>query len=211
MPVEIDNEVVLPLRVLKQPDPCVSPGGDCGACVLGAITGKKIEEVYSLFKQKVEAFSHPCLADALYTARAYGLIDRLVVNVPFWAPISSSAWYGAAAWDFAIEWFSYIRMGLDAGYYGIASVDSKRSGPLSHPDHAILIAGAREIAIPIQDAEGKVTAHRIDQEILISNSSKSSPPEEWVEVKTFLTKWGGYNAYLARPGNGIKAEMSLAS
>jgi hypothetical protein len=136
--------------------------------------------------------------EALTHALWEGLLDRLVSDIPTWSVWDPQKTWGLASWGMFPEWFRYVRMGLDAGYYGLASVRFDQKGPGGETDHIVLICGAREKSIPIEEG-GKTLGYRIDQEILVSCSSTSSPPEEWIETKKFLLERGGFNIILVRP------------
>lgn len=190
------NVVILPKRVVPQPLPHLHPGGDCGACVLAGLVGVSLPEAYEIAERKVEeGFSWHSMRQALYHLKARGRVDRFICDVPFWrgGAIDAMATFGYPAWTQALEWFSYLRMAFDAGYYGIACVNHAKAGPFRGPDHFVLLAGAREMRPPPGEGGG------IDQDILVSCSSRATPDEEWVEVRDFLKERGGYNLFLARP------------
>lgn len=204
------NEVILPRRVVPQPAPQLYPGGDCGACVLGGLLGITVAEVYERFQRdgKVEAFSWSETRSALIKAQWQGLLDRVIDTVPIW-PIRVDAHliWGLPAWSMGQQWFSYVRMALDAGYYVTAAVDLDKAGPITEkagkrlvtePDHYVMIVGAREREEPIELDSGTKGA-RILQEVLVSCSSTKTPDEEWVEARGFLRERGGYNVLMARP------------
>lgn len=193
------SNVLLPRRVVSQPIPFIVPGGDCGACVLGGLLGLSVADVYTRYAQdgKPASFGHVELHNALLQAHYQdGLIDRVVAAVPIW-PYALPKWdvpWGLPAWSQALQWFDYVRMALDGGYYALAGVTFEQGGPFAGIDHIVLLCGAREVRIPI-DAGGA----RIEKEVLVSCSSTKSPDEEWVNVGDFLSKRGGYNVLLARP------------
>jgi len=196
------GSVVLPRRVAAQPVPFLHPGGDCGPCVLGGLLGCDVQSIYaSLGKDPAkDSFAGPEMYDALEKLLSAGAIDRLVTDIPWWVPWKSSSFFGAPAWEISLEWFQYVRMAIDAGYYGVAPVVHQKNGPLECPDHWVLIAGARVVEEEII-REGKRLGATLRTELLISNSSTTSPavPEEWVRVGEFLKHWGGYNLFLVRP------------
>jgi hypothetical protein len=203
----IRGEVVLPKRVIQQPVPNVQPGGDCGACVIAGLTGLAVPEVYERFEcwkryfgetmEQALARREPTLGwhemvSLLHQGLAHdaGFFDRTITDVAFWpCEIEMIMQYGRPSVNMALEWFAYLRMGLDAGYYAIANVDhGKKGGPA---DHWILIAGAREV----WPEESGV----IHQQLLVSCSSRSTPDEEWVNAHDFLKERGGFNLLFARP------------
>lgn len=190
----IEEVVVLPRRVIPQPTPNLYPIGDCGACVLGGLFGLTVPEVYARFRGKVESFSWWEMHKALYQADSEGLADRIVTATPDWPQTThpaTRAW-GTPSTMVNLEWFSYIRMAIDAGYYALANVDSTRSGiGGSGPNHWVLLCGTRVV----RPEECGV----IRQEVLVSCSSRSTPDEEWVWGLEFLRDRGGFNVLLARP------------
>lgn len=187
--------VTLPRRVAPQPIPPLYAGGDCGACVLAGLLGISVSDAYGFRRDReVSAFSWSEMNGALWRAQAHGLIDRLIDDVPRWMVPDAVRTYGDLATQQSIGWFRYITMALDGGCYGICAVDSEHRGP-HHVmiDHWVMIVGARRVEVPIEHGA------RIDQELLLSNSSTKCPSEEWVGVHEFLGSWGGFNVLLARP------------
>lgn len=190
--------VILPRRVLPQPKPAISPGGDCAACSLGGLLGfLSVQEVYEKFSSGLARGTTWSEArDRLYEAKAEGLIDRLVTDVPVWPPEwQAKMTWGLPGWSMSLEWFAYMTMAFDAGYYGLTSISHKGLGPVTHTDHSVLLCGVREREEPVI-VEGKKLANKIIQELLVSCSSKG---DYWVEVNEFLERSGGFNVLLARP------------
>jgi len=186
--------VTLPRRSLRQPQPNMNPGGDCAACALGGALGLTVPEVYARLREgKIQGATWFDARDALHRARAAGLADRIIVDVPIWpwAGYEPRAWFGLAASAQAMPWFAHLRMALDAGYYGIAEVSYRRAGPLGLPDHQVLLCGVREVWP--EEGVGGVIRH----EVLVSCSAGAA--EEWVDVDDFLTQRGGFNVLLVRP------------
>lgn len=190
----IADEVVLPLRVRPQPQPHFNVGGDCGACVLAGLLGWTVDEVYALICDgKVDSIGYSEMQRIL---RAHpGLLDRTIWEAPLgWPLYDMQRAFGAPAHLQGSPWFAYVRMAIDAGYYGIANVDFHKRGALGHgPDHWVLICGAR-LRSPPPGESGRVW-----QDVLVSCSAKSSPDEEWVDAHYFLRERGGFNLLLARP------------
>jgi hypothetical protein len=209
MDVIVREEVVLPRRVVPQPQPFVVPGGDCGACVLAGILETSVTRVYEdIYRGRKEALSRPELENVLREIERKGLLDRLVIDVPLWPPSwRMSLAFGHAGHLSFPEWFAYVRMAMDAGYYGIASVIFDRSGVGTkvppNTDHVVLICGARTVEVPLDHMPG---VSRFDEEVLVSCSARSSPNEEWVEVRDFLATRGGYNLILVRPRSAPRGD-----
>jgi hypothetical protein len=193
MPVRF--EVVLPKRVKPQPLPHIVPGGDCGACVLGGLLGLEPADVYKRFEIDVPktTISYHEMYSVLWNAQGREL-DRIITDIAEWrggSHVDVVRTWGSPSWTQAQGWFSYLRMGLDAGYYAIANVNHAKAGPWQAPDHWVLLCGAREVW---PEASGG-----IDHQVLVSCSSRTTPDEEWVDVHEFLEKRGGFNLYFARP------------
>jgi hypothetical protein len=151
-------------------------------------------EVYKRFNIDIEKHSlgwHE-MKHALHQAHADGDFDRIVLETPEWPQrVEMFRTYGNPSTNQASEWFNWVRMGLDGGYYALALVDHAQKGQA--PDHWVLIVGAREVWPDGSEGGG------IDHEVLVSCSSRSTPDEEWVEVHRFLKNRGGFNPFLARP------------
>lgn len=191
-------EVTLPKRVVPQPVPFLDArqAGDCGACVLAGLLDSTVLDIYAKYLPERAGFTHHVMRNALFTAKADGLLDRVLDEPPlFPAAVRNPAW-GYPSAEMSLAWFSYFCMAIDAGYYGVASVNFHAHGYPAHMDHFVLLCGVREVSKPHATIPG---AARIDQEVLVSCSSTRSPDEEWVEVDLLLRTRGGYNALLARP------------
>lgn len=195
----VTSETILPRRAKPQPQPHIESGGDCGACVLSGLTGLSIEDTYDLLLKEGSP-SRFEMIEALNFAQSEGLVDRIIEGVPLWSTRDVYLAFGASGYLNAREWFQYLRMAAEAGYYGIASVVFDKTGAEGkippETDHVVLLCGARERLVPHETMKG---AGCYDLEVLVSCSAKSSPDEEWVEVTSFLTNRGGYNATLVRP------------
>lgn len=187
--------IVLTRRVCPQPVPHLNPGGDCGACVLAGLLEWSIPDVYQrLLGGAVEPVNRDDMRRALWSGYSLGLVDRIADDAPLcWEVYDPHRTFGSPAHLQGGPWFAYVRMALDAGYYGLAEVDHRRGGPLGQgKDHWVLICGAREVPPP---PPGGAVA----QDVLVSCSSKSTPDEEWVDARAFLRDRGGFNLLLARP------------
>ena len=193
---QITGEVILQKRVIPQPDTRIYKDGDCGACVMAGLFAIEVQEVYKEFNDgKINAFSWHGMHGILGKAYWNGYLDRFVDDIPYWPVSDSLRTWGQPSYMFNLSWFNYVRMAIDGGYYGIAGVDLDKKGPYSGLDHWIMICGVRVVERPLKHVKGS----SLDQEVLISCSSKITPAEEWVEVRNFLTKRGGYNVLLVRP------------
>ncbi len=187
------GEVVLPRRVHTQPTPAVVALGDCGACVLGGVLDIPIERVYDELVEKREALTTGEMERVLRVASYKGLIDRLIQDPAQW-PLSGhpDRTFGRPAWREALPWFCYVRMAIDAGYYGVTIIDTdgKRGGM---GNHWILICGARNRGLAAYD-------NTLTGEVLVSDSRRSvGGVDEWVEAGELLKNRGGYEIMFARP------------
>lgn len=190
-----EAEIVLPRRVVPQPVPFISDGGDCGACALAGMAGlNHPQRIYDLFPKEAgitqegdapKGFSWREIRSILHSLKARGYFSDLMVDVPLWMPWGADLHYGPAGYMVSPQWFRYLKMALQAGYYAIANVVFDKTAPEALPDHVVLLTGAR-----LRDGWS---------EILVSCSSTRTPDEEWIEVSKFLRTRGGYDIYLARP------------
>lgn len=193
------SEVVLPRRAIPQPTPVISPhGGDCGPCALGGVLGwSSPRDVYDRLREgETKAFTWWDMRHAVATAGWQGLIDRSIGDVPLW-PFErhpGHLCFGLTGAMMSDAWFRYVRLAIDAGYYGLAQVDQSREGPESETDHYVVIAGARFVFVPHADGGGSYL-----EEILVSDSARCGPAEEWIEARRFIRERGGYNVILLRP------------
>lgn len=187
----IVSEVILPLRVATQPQPQLYARGDCGACVLSGLMGMSVEEVYTNYSTSgVPApFTWISMREALRSARLAGHLERLIDAAPTWHLPEYAYTFGMMGWQLHSPWFRYIRMGMEAGYYGLAVVNLEKLGPILDIDHYVLLCGARTV----------YEAGCFSNEVLVSCSATNTPDEEWVDVKEFLRYRGGFNTLLAKP------------
>jgi len=191
------DEVILPQRVIPQPQPPLNAEGDCGACVLGGVLGLTVEQVYERVG-KVQAFSWDGVYHFLWDALGRDEIDRLVWRAPTWPVTECHRGFGNPAWLMADDWFRWIQMAIDGGTYPLLNYAIEGGGPLQSPDHFAMIVGCRQVRTrKVMDSGTKFAS--IDRELLISCSSTRTPPEEWVEVGDLLRERGGYNCFLVRP------------
>lgn len=177
------GEVVLPRRAHTQPSPIIHQPGDCGACALGGALGISIAEVYTLFGSE-GITGHSEMARCARCASTQGLADRIIDEPAEWPRAQYLRSFGYPARHQHLPWFQYVRMAIDAGYYGLACVDMEATGG---PDtnHWLLICGART------EARGRMTG-----EVLTSCSVRG---ERWIEAREFLRDWGGYDVLFVRP------------
>lgn len=179
------GEIVLPRRARLQPRPEIHQGGDCGACVLGGVLDLEVAEIYRRFDSK--GLTHLGeMQRCLRCAASDGIADRIVENYCTWRTYMRES-FGHPAFFNYLDWFNYVRMAIDAGYYGLAEVDMHGD---VYPDtnHWILICGAR--------TKGCVMGETLTGEILVSCSVSG---ERWWEAREFLKTKGGFCTLFARP------------
>lgn len=188
------SEVVLPRRVARQPSPALVQGGDCGACVLAGIFGLSVLEAYERWGPKgyerYHSFGHNNMADALRWAEHYGIADRAIARPPLWPVDPMWMAFGIGGHNQCQGWSHYLRLAMDAGYYGVAEISYEgveKDSQHPNPNHWVLLCGWR----PAPDKT-------ILDEVLVSCSAKC-PQGYWIPIREFLVKHGGYNVLLARP------------
>ena len=189
--------VELPRRVVPQPKPAIHKGGDCSACVLGGVLGiPTVREVYeTFFGGKPKALSRHEMVAAVEDAEwKLELLDRVISDIPHWPALPNTQIWGQPGWGQNLAWYAYVRMAIDAGYYGIASISYAKQGPPAESDHVVLICGVRVREEPTRIAK----AFKLTHEILVSCSA-AHPEGRWVDHNEFLEAWGGYNVILVRP------------
>jgi hypothetical protein len=197
---DVRDEIILPLRTHPQPQPSIVSGGDCAACCFAGLCGIRPDKVYErIFEGEAEAPSRVETEGFLHTARQLGLIRRFVTDVPTWPVPDYYMAFGPSGYVNFDKWFNYLWMAMEGGYYGLASVVFDKTGPEGKippdTDHVVLLCGAREVEVP----HPTLPSSRIVSEVLVSCSAKSSPKEEWVPVREFLSQRGGYNVILVKP------------
>jgi hypothetical protein len=195
-----DFQTVLPKRVVQQPRPRIFKGGDCGACVLAGLVGFTVEEIYTeIYEQEIDSVQAPSwLCMIKYLTKLYydKELDRLITDVPFWPSSNAQRTFGDGFVRQGYEWFKYVIMALDAGYYGIMNYSMAGGGPYSSPDHYVLLCGARSKSRKIKGKSGWKT----ENQLLISCSSrKTSKNAFWIELSKLSRDHGGFNIILARP------------
>jgi len=203
--VNNNEEIILPRRVVPQPVPFISPAGDCSGCALSGLLGLTgPAEVYARWPEeasirkpedKPRSLSWYNVRQVIRTASGEGLIQDYLDDMPIWIPNHGEGYYGAPGFLVALQWYRYLRMALQAGYYALANVVHGKTAPKTQPDHVVMLVGAR-----CRWEEGPIPGSRSGSfEILVSCSSTSTPAEEWVEASEFLRDRGGFNLYLAKP------------
>lgn len=189
------GEIALPRRAIPQPKPHVVALGDCGACVLGGALGIAVEAVYDDVQGERQTIED--MPRLLRVAARKGLADRFIADPAEWHSASSRCMrsFGHPADYESLPWFNYVRMAIDAGYYGLARIDFSRGGGRQRggTDHWVLICGAC--------TKGVVSGEVLTGEVLVSCSARN-PGGEWIEARTFLRDCGGYDLLFVRPNGG---------
>jgi hypothetical protein len=186
------GEIVLSRRARPQQYPEINRGGDCGACALGGALNIDVSSLYEQFTSKGITNAYE-MARCLRCASSYGLADRIIETPCEWPSNRYLRSFGSPAVHEYLCWFNYVRMAIDAGYYGLAQIDfSGNGGP--ETNHWVLICGSR--------TKGAVTNEVITGDVLISCSVTG---EKWYEARDFLTRMGGYDVRFVRPAE-LKAK-----
>jgi hypothetical protein len=191
----ISNIVTLPRRVIQQPMPPLHDEGDCGACVVAGLLGITVEAVYER-KGETTPFCWLTLHKLIGEAYWNDELDRLITKVPYWPYGDALRGFGDPSWHRNLEWFEYVRMGLDAGYYGLMNLNMKGVGPFAMADHFVMVVGARDHEVPNPNCKG---SSMVLKELCISDSSTRKPDLYWIDHLELLRNHGGYNVMLARP------------
>lgn len=202
------SEIILPLRVVPQPQPPLHSEGDCGACVLAALLGESVEEIYER-KGETTPFCWLTLHNLLGQAFWNGELDRFVSRVPYWSSPDTCRGFGNPSWLSNLEWFDYVRMGLDGGYYGLMNYNMKGVGPFAMADHFVMVVGAREREVPNPHSEGSTV---VMKELLISDSSTRREHElfEANGTATFEGDLEDYSVDIDRVQESTRQEARLA-
>ena len=218
--MNVVKEIVLPRRPPKNPDPSLSPGGDCGACTLAGVLGISVQEAYNLHCSgdyyggspipQVSPFTIYSMRKTLESiVNDWGdesdkkdLLEHAVTDIPIWPYDSSlilNAAFGMRSVLMCMGWRNHTRAMLHGGYYGIAQVWHGGTGGTPNlrdygtTNHWIIIAGHRLVY------EKTELCGSLREEILVCDSSTAMPLERWIEVLEFLTQWGGFAALWAKP------------
>lgn len=144
--------------------------------------------VYEAFSSK-GITSHGEMARCIRCAAIYGKADRMIDTHAEWSSQQPFRQFGSPSVLEYVPWFNYVRMAVDAGYYGLAEVDYDGSVPQYETNHWVLICGAR--------TGGVVTGEIIGGEILVSCSAGRL--NGWHDAREFLKSRGGYDLLFVRP------------
>jgi hypothetical protein len=200
--------------------PPISPGGDCGACVLSGLLGITVDAAYELQLEAADrdddawtprSFTPPLMRDTLEVARWRDLVDRFVDQAPTWP---DSGWlkdrcFGTHPERQSARWWEWLTMAFDAGYYAIAIVcmdghgyytphSEQGRGGYNVGDHWLAIVGSR-LRHEEKVLKSGTKCGQYHREILLSCSSTRTPDEEWVEAGRFIRERGGFHPFLIRP------------
>lgn len=223
--MEIVKQIILPNRPPKNPIPGIVDGGDCGACVLAGLLGISVPEAYELHCSgeyyggspipKQSTFNYQSMIRTLESLTCDWRTDKpkplehVVTDIPLF-PFDYQYKVSGLPFGFPSTmqynaWQNYARALLSGGYYGIAMVyNNGFKGEIRHygeTDHWVMICGWRNVYIPESDEQRKKSGciGSYNTELLIGNSAKSSPQEDWVDYGDFLKFWGGFSALWAKP------------
>lgn len=189
----MNREVILPRRALSQPSPFLVQGGDCGACVFGGLFA--LPTVEAAYEKLAEFHPNNPHSSVQYDVMRNALgrtADASLLDAPLWPIPPEWTPFGHDARNQYGRWQSYIRMGVEAGYYCVALVDfagtANQSDGIGGADHWVLICGWRP----------DHTGVTVIDEVLVSCPARH-PQGEWKSTREFLFKHGGFNVMLARP------------
>ncbi len=191
------DSIILSRTIAPPPKPALNQLGDDGACVLAGLLEVTVANVYAEYgsPSRITEFNYQAMRSALLKANTQGFLDRVIVDNPFWVAERSMTTFGLPAYLQVHGWFGYVRMAIDAGYYGLALVDNRRRGPNGPgANHWVLVRGARHREE--RTLSGGAVLHH--NEIFVSSPAVGEI-EGWIEVAEFLTRHGGFNLFLARP------------
>lgn len=182
------GKVTLSRRSHPQPSPHIHNGGDCGACALGGALGIPIADVYSRFDTQGISNAHE-MGRCLRCSISEDLADRMIDQHAEWPTTRYWRSFGSPSFQEHVSWFNHVRMAIDAGYYGLATVIFNPTiGNGLDTDHWVLICGAR--------SEGPVPDKLLTGDVLVSCSVRG---EHWHEARDFLKTMGGYDVLFVRP------------
>jgi hypothetical protein len=222
------KEIVLPRRPPINPTPCINGGGDCGACVVAGVLNITVEQAYEYHVSgnyyggdpipKISSWNQNSMRNTLTMLvndlggyrETPRLLEHVVDDVPIWPfafPFQGLGIpYGLAGHRQFDGWVNYVRAMLTGQYYGITTVynngfkKTTDDAMFGETDHWITIVGWRYAFVPTEDEERKkISRGHYQQEVLIANSARSSPREEWIDVGEFLKSWGGFGVIWAKP------------
>lgn len=208
-------EYILPRNVPRNPEPHICEGGDCGACVLAGLFDKSLQWAYEQHESgiyhngeaipKISSFSLSSMRNTLEG------LDLIYHMTDAYIEVSSTYhfqdWYSFGKQNHfnPPEWFDVFRVFLEAGYYRICTVSNNGKGMDENnqlrrhmADHWIMINGIRAYWKDVS-TEYSVGGRRLETEIHLSNSAKTSPHSQWVGMKEFLMTWGGMNGFWVKP------------
>lgn len=187
------STLTLTLRPLPQPEPATVTGGDCAACVLAGLSNRPLADIYELARPNLppDGLNWSETVAALQRLTERGHIDRAITAVPNWPVEPALSYWGASGYPAFVEWYSYVRLGLEAGYYGVIFTHIAPSAQANEINHVELICGARER--PVDDADGSYSA----VEVLVACPKRHN--ERWLSALELLRLHGGWNVILVKP------------
>lgn len=191
-------EKILPLRSKHKLPVSIVKNGDCTYCCIAGLLGVEIEKVYELCVQygvteKYEPLTHEFgIPNLLGELIDKNWLNAFIDHVPFWPQqylnIQSYGFQGHMFWK---PWFDYISMAIDAGYYGLLSVNCYGTGGVN--DHTVLLKGYRTRWVDNPNFKGSLVLH---SELCISDPNKEE--DGWFLCETYLKNYGGYDVILVR-------------
>lgn len=198
------REFFLNVAPCPQPQPPITPGGDCFACALVAALGHLCPERPLTVHQAIDYFrqddghvstSWPGLKRALLAAYRDGYpIERTadIVHPQMDADMWSHAWWG---WEPELEYVRRLEGWLRSGWVAFTEINQAGEGMLTSDlklrgtDHFVLLDGVRYAREP--DAHGA----NYHQYVHVVCSVKGG---YWMRCQDFLRRHGGSGWRLVR-------------
>lgn len=195
----------------RQPSPALNHGGDCGLCCISGLLGHGTEFVREAYRlaydnpDTIQALSLPSMVQALKNlCHRYGLAEE-VADYPVQPRVGFGR--GVSPWGYPAdhmfnEWLHQLRTHLEAGYVGVTEILYSGGGRTTADfhyrgsDHWVLLTGARSVYWEDRDGDGKFRCGGWHKHVKVSCSMKG---DYWLEVKDFLTQYGGFHVLFVRP------------
>jgi hypothetical protein len=227
---KVIKKVVLPNSPPKNPQPSLSEGGDCGACVLAGILGTTVSAAYEFHASgqyyggkdipKVSCFNNHSMKRTLESltddiglnkmnGHSCAPLEHVVTDIPLWLvgqhhDICGMA-FGVSASMQSSAWSDYVRAMLSAGYYGICQVydgGHKVSDESKFRQYGMTNHWVMIAGWQYVYYKGETSnSGHYAPEVGIRNSSHANPDEQWIPIGDFLKYWGGFGVMWALPIN----------
>jgi hypothetical protein len=156
--------------------------------VLAGLFGRTVREVYDRHVvaryRQLQSLHWDSMREALRVEAAAAVLDP-----PLWPVEAAHRTFGLDGMNQYGKWQRYMRMAVEAGYYGVVCIDMDGRGSACYGgNHWALVCGWRP------DPAGGTAL----DEVLLSCSARH-PEGRWVRTRDLLHERGGLNVLLARP------------